>query len=972
MRPVSAGPASSRSTSNQWVLLVVLLGVSLGVLFSQSFEPRHILFSNDAPLGFLSADENHMPGRFAGCWANLAWLGNEQPSASVTITALMRTLLSVEMFLKIYAPFSLFFVGFSAWVFFRQLRFNPTVCALGAVAAALNMHFFSVACWGLGSWEIAAGMAFLALAALVSKSIQQLWAKAILAGLAVGMGLMEGFDLGALLSVCIGVFVVFWLLIDETVPVSQRIARAAISEVAVIFFAAFIAAHTLSSLIETQIQGVAAMEQDDTTKGQRWNAATQWSLPKWETLDLLIPGLFGNRMSQNITGQDHASAYWGLIGQDARISLLQSSDVKVRQDAAKLLKVSPEMVNALATDDLQSRQAAILAVTKKSGIYWRYSGSGECAGTMVFLLAMFALANLWRPGTVWSRVERLSVGFWGGVAVFCLLAAWGRYGFLYRILYQIPYFSTIRNPIKFLHIFHLAWVILATFGMETIWRRYLRATTVSTLPLGAHLKVWWAKVSGFDRKWTIFTVALIGVSALGYLLLQNYRHTLVAYIESENIPSALATQIAGYLAVRVAWFIAFLTASVLVLIGIVSGVWTGSGAKTAWIFIAALMIADLARADLPWIRYYDYGEKYSLNPVVDLLQDKPYEHRVIGKLEPRGPGSGITPGFGELYFFWLQNDFPYHNIQALDFAQMPHMPDLDRSYLKAFELQGTDIHTTDLWPAMRLWQLTNTRYILASANAVEMLNNRLDPGHHSFHILSLFDIHPKPGVGQLSDLGDLTVDVGQKGGYAVTEFGGALPRAKLYTSWNTPTNDDATLLQLSSRSFDPNQTVLVSKDTPLSQASGSPETDPGSVAITEYRSKHVQLEADVKAPAVLLLNDRISASWHVFVDGTPAPLLRCNYLMRGVFLTPGHHTVNFRFQPSLNTLYVSLAAVVVGIALAGYLVVKRAPVPVAPQTAPAPASPAKSPQQSPPVSASVGNRNGKGPNRPKSGPSRKS
>ena len=61
----------------------------------------------------------------------------------------------------------------------------------------------------------------------------------------------------------------------------------------------------------------------------------------------------------------------------------------------------------------------------------------------------------------------------------------------------------------------------------------------------------------------------------------------------------------------------------------------------------------------------------------------------------------------------------------------------------------------------------------------------------------------------------------------------------------------------------------------------------------------------------------------VSVDGKPEALLRCNYLMRGVYLQPGPHAVEFRFAPPVNTLYVSLAAVFVGLLLIGYLVLAR-------------------------------------------------
>ena len=105
-------------------------------------------------------------------------------------------------------------LGFSAWVLCRQLKFAPMVCVIAGLAAGLNMHCFSDACWGLGSWNISIAMIFLAVAALVTDSIRQTWIKAILAGLAVGMSVMEGFDSGAILSVYVGVFTVFfcWII----------------------------------------------------------------------------------------------------------------------------------------------------------------------------------------------------------------------------------------------------------------------------------------------------------------------------------------------------------------------------------------------------------------------------------------------------------------------------------------------------------------------------------------------------------------------------------------------------------------------------------------------------------------------------------------------------------------------------------------------------------------------------------------
>jgi len=72
---------------------------------------------------------------------------------------------------------------------------------------------------------------------------------------------------------------------------------------------------------------------------------------------------------------------------------------------------------------------------------------------------------------------------------------------------------------------------------------------------------------------------------------------------------------------------------------------------------------------------------------------------------------------------------------------------------------------------------------------------------------------------------------------------------------------------------------------------------------------------------VLLLNDRYDPNWGVFVDGKLETLLRCNYLMRGVHLGAGQHTVEFRFQPPYGTLKVSLAGAGLGVILLGGVMV---------------------------------------------------
>jgi hypothetical protein len=197
----------------------------------------------------------------------------------------------------------------------------------------------------------------------------------------------------------------------------------------------------------------------------------------------------------------------------------------------------------------------------------------------------------------------------------------------------------------------------------------------------------------------------------------------------------------------------------------------------------------------------------------------------------------------------------------------------------------------------RRWQLTNTRYLLGSASSLDPLNAELDPALHRFRIARSFEIVPR---GQSpAKLEDLTAVFNTNGQYAIFEFFGALPRAKIYSHWQVITNDQATLEQLGSASFDPEQTVLVNTALPGSQATESADRNAaqeGTVEFASYASKHIVLKTKADFASVLLLNDRFDPAWRVIVDGQPASLLRCNYIMRGVQLAPGTHIVEFTFQ----------------------------------------------------------------------------
>jgi hypothetical protein len=926
----TSAPKQRKQRGGLLVLLIVL-GGALAVLCHQGFLPHQVFWANDVPLGAMLDSCDSVPGTFAGHWGILYYIGGSAPSSSPSFTTLLQMIFPPGIYLKIYAPLTMLFLGVGAWLFFRQLGFAPPVCVVGGLGAGLNMHFFSNACWGLGQWNIAAAMVFITLAVLVSPSVRPLWVKAAIAGLSVGMVVMEGFDVGAILSLYVGFFIVFYFLTAAPSPargISKTIGMGAL----VVFFALLISCSTLYTLVGTQIKGTTSGGQSAAEKKEHWIFLTQWSFPKLETLRLVIPGLFGYRLQDYLTDTNKASAYWGRIGEDLRKDELESGNPKTRAGAAASLGFQTDIQNVMAGNDMAARKQIVDQVIthmEQLQMQRRHTGSGDYTGELVCLLALFGLFNSWRKlNSPYSKNERQMGWFWGIAALISLLAAWGRFGWLYQFIARLPFLSNIRNTIKYLHPLNICLIILSGYGLEALHRGYMRGAANRAGSLPQFVKRWWQKAAGFEKKWTIGTLLVLGASVVGLLIMNSSRSDLAHYLEHNGFSAEQAPQMAAFSIREVVLFIVFFAASAAVVIGILSGAWSGSRATWAWVFLGAIMILDLGRADAPWVRYFDYTQKYSMNPVVDFLRHEPWEHRVMSRFVPTG---GYIPGdswLGALCHWWLENDYLANNIQSLELDQAPRLPDLDRNYIGTF----SGISSQDLSSPVRLWRLTNTRYILADARVTPALNQLAEP-KNSFRNVMLMDIVTKPGVNQVEDAGDLTVQTNDNGHVALIEFTQALPRAKLYSNWQMA-DDMAALQQLNSSKFDPAKTVLIANDTPVAQKPAQPDADPGTVTITSYQPKDVKLQADAKTPAVLLLNDRTGDYWKVWVDQKPAGVLRCNYIMRGVFVPPGRHTIEFRFQAPLQWLYVSVSAFAIGILLVGYVIFTRLARPPEPPAAP--------------------------------------
>jgi hypothetical protein len=202
-----------KTTGYRGTVFVTLLAVFLAVLFWRSFLPGYVHFSNDGPLGAISVKALQLPGAFTGVWVDLNTIGAGSGSSPLGLASFLRWFLGPVYYSKFFVPIALFILGLGAWTFFRRLRLSPLAATLGALAATFNSTFFASACWGVASQQIAIGMDFFALALVMSNTPATpaflRWTRLVLAGLAVGINVMEAADIGAIFSVFIAAYVFF-------------------------------------------------------------------------------------------------------------------------------------------------------------------------------------------------------------------------------------------------------------------------------------------------------------------------------------------------------------------------------------------------------------------------------------------------------------------------------------------------------------------------------------------------------------------------------------------------------------------------------------------------------------------------------------------------------------------------------------------------------------------------------------------
>ena len=196
--------------------------------------------------------------------------------------------------------------------------------------------------------------------------------------------------------------------------------------------------------------GKNAGETVDQSADERWRFCTSWSLPPEDTAEFVVAEINGGSSDPRVSP---TNPYKGRLGQQR---------VVTREEAGK-------------------KNAATGKILKEGETIWlAYRQHSLYFGLLTVLFAIIGVVGWCRFRKDGSGVWR-DVPFWGVMAVLMYLCALGCFTPFYRLVYALPFGSTLRAPVKFVHLLELCVAALAGFGFEVAWRGFRRE---GTAPLG--------------------------------------------------------------------------------------------------------------------------------------------------------------------------------------------------------------------------------------------------------------------------------------------------------------------------------------------------------------------------------------------------------------------------------------------------------------------------------------------------------
>lgn len=137
------------------------------------------------------------------------------------------------------------------------------------------------------------------------------------------------------------------------------------------------------------------------------------------------------------------------------------------------------------------------------------------------------------------------------------------------------------------------------------------------------------------------------------------------------------------------------------------------------------------------------------------------------------------------------------------------------------------------------------------------------------------------------------------GNQVVLENRTVLPKGWLVPAAAVIPDPRQALAILQNPSFDPRRLALVETPPPipLSAPEAPAAGGVGAVRLERYEGSRIDMAVTAERNALLVLGEKYYRGWKAYVDGKETTVYPVNHTLRGIYLAPGSHRVEFLFDP---------------------------------------------------------------------------
>jgi Bacterial membrane protein YfhO len=303
--------------------------------------------------------------------------------------------------------------------------------------------------------------------------------------------------------------------------------------------------------------------------------------------------------------------------------------------------------------------------------------------------------------------------------------------------------------------------------------------------------------------------------------------------------------------------------------------------KLGQIGVAFLLLADLFLGNWGQYKYVDRQEFYKPGPNLQIVLSDPSLFRVYTDVKVL-KSVIFTNKDKSLTSLFFQERF------SLDYTTIHHIYNVSGFPILVYRPVKDLLSLLESSPypqATDLLRIFNVKYLLWP----EPLN---DP---SFKLLRKGDLHlsPQEESKPVPDRPPPYKPIVP----LLYENQKVLPRAYLAKNFRVVPNDKGKRDLITTKSFDPVQTVLLEEVPVWPRSSKGLLPNDDSLRILKYSLNQIQLTASCGGSRLLFLSETYYPGWKVWVDGKREKIYRANHAFRAVALSQGHHTITFSYQP---------------------------------------------------------------------------